>query len=124
VEVPLTCIFACECANRQPEASAATRILAFLRRQVLDQPVSARQPRLKAAIRHWVCTGSCDDPEILALFDHPGVYDGYPPRRAVIERVQAHLALDRVDQLTQLGLPATVFSRRTWSATAQRVPSV
>jgi hypothetical protein len=46
----------------------------------------------------------CDDPEILALLDRPRAHDGYLPRGAVIERVETHLVLDRVDQLAQLGL--------------------
>jgi hypothetical protein len=50
VEVPVTWIFAHGCANRQPEEPADFPILAFPRRQVPDQQVLARQPRLKAAI--------------------------------------------------------------------------
>jgi hypothetical protein len=46
----VTWIFAYGCANRQPEDSSDAPILALPRRQVPDQQVPARQPRLKAAI--------------------------------------------------------------------------
>src|ERR1039457_3236608 len=101
VEVLLTCGFAGRCANRRAKAARIAPIRAHPRRRVAEQGILTRQPRRKTTIRGYGCTGSCDDPEVLAFLDDASADHSYPPRRTLIKRVQAHLILDRVDQIPE-----------------------
>jgi hypothetical protein len=97
----VTWCFAGRCANRL--ASAVLTALIWLNpgRQHADQQILARQPRAKTAVRRHGWTGSCDDPEVLAFLDDTGADHGYLSCSALIERVQAHLILDRVNQFAE-----------------------
>jgi hypothetical protein len=58
------------------------------------------------------CTGSCDDPEVLAFLDHPGAQDDDAADRVVVQLVDADLIFDRVDKVTEPGAqPGDLASR-------------
>src|ERR1035441_2296948 len=101
VEVLLTCGFAGRRADRRTKAARIAPIRSHPRRRVAEQGILLRQPRRKTTIRGHGCTGSCDDPEVLAFLDDASADHSYPPRRTLIKRVQAHLTLDRIDQIPE-----------------------
>jgi hypothetical protein len=94
--------FAGPCANRAAMAVLAALIWVNLGRQAVGLRLLARQPRRETCVWGGGCTGSCHDPEVLAFLDDPGPDHDYLPRRRLVERVQANLVLDGVDQFAEL----------------------
>jgi hypothetical protein len=99
VEVLLTCGFEGRCANLLDGGLLRAPIRVRLRRQACEQGVLPRQPCAREGMRPGDCTGSCDDPKILALLDDACTDYGHLACGTLIERVQANLVFDRVDDL-------------------------